>query len=839
VSCRRDYRDLSQAEKDRFVAALYFVKANGKVDEFADLHDVHFSHGHRNSGFLPWHREFIRLFELELQAYDPRVRLPYWFSPTDNDPNGPLWANSFLGQFDAAWNLGRDLGASGSLPGTGAVDTALNEGTYLGFRPDLESNVHDPPHNWVGGQMATSRSPRDPVFYLHHTYIDMCFAQWQMRHPGEPYAADAGSFGFNDSMHPWMTRVSDIWDHRPINMYAFPVGWMQDAPRVMPPPTAPPAVTFPAVPAGLTFLRAADFEADACDPLTFTVGVPVVDAGAPAGTNFQRMSAPSFTVDPHVDHTARIWVAYTGTAAGDTATGHIDVSCVETGDSWVVPLSATTIPKPRAAMALVLDQSNSMNFDSGIGPGITRADVLRFSAPPAVQVVDDDHALLVTTFDHDAHPQLGLTVADAAGRLLISNAIGNYAPNPNGWTAIGEALKSAHDQLDPVTGYDIKATVLLTDGQENHGPNTRLAIEDVAASITEHTFAIGLGVPGELDPQRLMALCNNTSGYMLITGALDGDAIFRLAKFYQQIVAGVTNHEIVLDPDGWAQPGVITRIPFRLTESDILARAVLLTPNPWALQMAIEAPDGEIVTEATASPMVEWRTASGLRMSRVSLPLPVAAGDAHEGEWAVLLAHGRGGDRLSAVQMSSWASQQAIRYNVMVEAYSNLAMRAGLSQDSNEPGAHVALSVSLREYDQPLDRPAWVRAEITRPDNTAVTVALGSVGGGRYEGSITALDAGVYLVRFRADGVTSRGRAFTRERLRTAAVWAGGDQPPRPPSPPRDPGDRVCELIDCLLGQRGVERALERLELDPDVLRKCVSAVCRDHQAHRSDPIPR
>jgi len=115
MSCRRDYRDLSGAERARFVAALYHVKANGVVDAFADEHDVHFSHGHRNSGFLPWHREFIRRFEAELQTYDPRVRLPYWNSPADGATNSALWANDFFGQFDSAWNLNRSLGG-GSLP---------------------------------------------------------------------------------------------------------------------------------------------------------------------------------------------------------------------------------------------------------------------------------------------------------------------------------------------------------------------------------------------------------------------------------------------------------------------------------------------------------------------------------------------------------------------------------------------------------------------------------------------------------------------------------------------------------------------------------------------------
>ena len=827
MSCRRDYRDLTQAERDQFVAALYFVKANGKVEEYAVLHNSHFSHGHNNGGFLPWHREFIRRFEQELRVYDPRVSLPYWFSPTDNATDGPLWADDFLGQFDAAWNLDRNLGG-GTLPGTGPLNTALGKGSYGDFWEDLEDNVHDDPHGWVGGEMNSGFSPRDPAFFLHHTYIDMVFAQWQLRNPGQGYEQDGGP-AFTDHMHPWMTTVEDVWVHRPINMYAYPPGWTQDSPNVEPPTAAPPSVSFVMVPEGLTFLRAAPFEIDACEPLTFNVGLPVVDAGAPAGTNFQRISAASFAVDPHVDHTARIWLAYTGTNAGDTATGHVDVSCVETGDAWVVPINATTILKPNAAIALVLDQSNSMNEDSGIGPNIDRADVLQFSAPPSVGVLDDDHGMLVTTFDHDAHPVWPFTVADMAGRLQLQSAIAGYNPNPQGWTAIGEALKSAHDSLTPISGYDVKATVLLTDGRENHGPHDRLSIEDVEDLITEHTFAIGLGVPGEIDPQRLMRLCDNREGFMLITGALDGDALFRLATYYQQIIAGVTNHEIVLDPEGWVQPGVITRIPFWIAETDILARVVLLTPQPWGLLFGLETPEGEIVAPGFVSPQVERRAGTGLQMYRVGLPLPIGAGDAHAGRWHVLLAHGRQvGPSISVASFgASFASQHPIRYSVMVQAYSNLTMRSSLTQDSYEPGATVHVGARLREYDQPLPGPANVRADVTRPDGSLAIVPMPGIGDASYEGVMVATQAGVYRFRIRADGTTSRGRPFTRERLRTAPVWAGGDEPPRPPGNPVDPGDKLCEIIACLLEQRGFGRLLERLEIDRGELLKCLSIICR------------
>ncbi len=821
MRCRTDHRNLTPGEKQRFVAAFHHVKAQGVVDAFAEEHDAHFDHGHRNSSFLPWHREFLRRFEAALQTYDERVMLCYWNSSEDQSTSSALWDMSFLGQFDAAWGLGRSLGAGGWVPGAGAVDGALGQTTYSGFWPDLERNVHNGPHGWVGGRMASSRSPHDPVFFLHHCYIDMLWAQWQLRNPGAAFEASAGAPGLNDQMHPWSTTPADVLDHRQINVYSYPAGYTPDAPRVEPPPAMPPSVTFAAVPEDLTFHRPAVFTIDSCETLTFDVADPVVDSG-PAGASFERVE-PSYAVDPHVDPVGRIWIAFSGTTAGDHVTGHVDVTCPQTGEAWVVPIVADVIPKPRAAIAMVLDQSNSMNEESGIQPGVKRSDVLRFSAPPALNVLDEDHAVMVISFDHDPHLTRGLTPTDGTGRLQLSGTIGDYAPNPEGWTAIGQAVRFAHDQLAPVTGYDVKAMIVLTDGKETHGPHDRLSLPEIMDQINEHVFAIGLGTAQALEPATLDALCRQTGNYMRITGELDSDAVFRLAKYYQQIAAGATNQQIVLDPEGTVHAGQIVRIPFWLAETDVTARAVLLTDNPHAVIFGLETPGGNVLGPTTPNPMAEFRVGGGFQMHRASLPLPIDSEEAHAGLWHALITIGRKGQSVAVTHMSSAASWGSARYCLQVQAYSDLAMHVTLDQSGNEPGAMVFLNARLEEYGVPLLSPAHVVAEIEAPNGTVSTVSLTPAGPGTYELSMQAVQMGLYQFRVVAQGTTSRGRRYTREAGRTAATWRGGDQPP---TPPRDPGAKLCEAIHCLMKQEGVVNWLRRNKIDPEEVARCLDRFC-------------
>ena len=214
MGVRKNYRNLTHSERTRFVEALHHVKFWGIVDRFTAVHEEHFNHGiHRNSHFLPWHRELLVRFEAELKKKHADVTIPYWDSSADRSPTHPLWAESFLGQFDSAWGLGRALG-SATLPTAQQVETNQTRGTYDTFWPELETSVHNPPHRWVGGLMATTRSPADPVFYMHHCWIDMLWARWQLAHSAAPFVSSGAGLGLTDPLMGWPDRTPEsVLDH--------------------------------------------------------------------------------------------------------------------------------------------------------------------------------------------------------------------------------------------------------------------------------------------------------------------------------------------------------------------------------------------------------------------------------------------------------------------------------------------------------------------------------------------------------------------------------------------------------------------------------------------------
>lgn len=96
-----------------------------------------------------------------------------------------------------------------------------------------DPNLHNRVHVWVGGDMAPSTSPNDPVFYLNHCNVDRLWAAWQSRHGNRNYAPSDDEdpslfrhrpsdpllsfFARDNTGAPW--RVSDMFDVSTIYTY--------------------------------------------------------------------------------------------------------------------------------------------------------------------------------------------------------------------------------------------------------------------------------------------------------------------------------------------------------------------------------------------------------------------------------------------------------------------------------------------------------------------------------------------------------------------------------------------------------------------------------------------
>jgi hypothetical protein len=79
--------------------------------------------------------------------------------------------------------------------------------------------MHNLIHIWVGGSMVPITSPNDPVFFLHHCFVDKLWADWQSLHPNVPwYLPDGGAapgHNLKDLLRPWNdTTPEDVIDHR-------------------------------------------------------------------------------------------------------------------------------------------------------------------------------------------------------------------------------------------------------------------------------------------------------------------------------------------------------------------------------------------------------------------------------------------------------------------------------------------------------------------------------------------------------------------------------------------------------------------------------------------------
>ncbi|HYM85194.1 MAG TPA: vWA domain-containing protein, partial [Pseudoxanthomonas sp.] len=563
--------------------------------------------------------------------------------------------------------------------------------------------------------------------------------------------------------------------------------------------------------------------------------------------------------------TARLWIVYETGALGESITDAVTVRHAASGRTWQVTITANTVARLRAAVALALDRSGSMSGDRGDGQPKHLA--LREAAKIFVDVMVQDDGIGLVRYDHDAQQIQPITDLGAPGdpydsaRNDTKNRIDGPDLDPAGATSIGDGIHEARLLLDAASGYDLKSLVVMTDGVEN---NSRY-ISEVGAQIDARTYALGLGTPQNTSAAALQTLSGNHGGYLLVTGAIDAQNQFILKKYFLQILAGISNADVVLDPSGMLVPGVVQEIPFQLTEADAGIDVILLTPYPQAVDFRIRTPDGDIIEPwmSGVSPQVSYLSSQGVAYYRLVLPMELRAARPNQaGTWTALLGIGkprtgkpqqgvqdsgigRVAGRMQAEGLSSAPSsvpsdayvwegdgahqvlgadeqqrlyasaartgdsrRRVLPYSLLVHSYSNLSFRASLDQDGYDLGARVQLRATLAESGMPLRPGAHVWAEITRPDHSVRQLELHENEDG-FAAVFSADMGGVHHCRIRASGRSRAGYAFHREQTLTAVAWRGGDRDALPPG-----GDglvdwleerdrRLCALLQCLLPKRG------------------------------------
>ncbi|MGH6842341.1 MAG: tyrosinase family protein, partial [Methylocella sp.] len=698
---------------------------------------------------MPWHRFMLLEVEKELRRFDARVTLPYWdWTRSDSrDLDAEPWKSFFGGRSNTGgrfdnWNYNRSSTPVGGLPNLDQIIDEVRAATFTGFRA-MECSSHGQPHNWTGGTMAGGNSPLDPLFYLHHCNVDRLWAMWQRNHTGLPQytlehipcddrpGGDEAKVPLNSPMIGGATPASML-DHTALGYFyhrddalearvlerGLPAIASGDVTTIT---LETPQVIFNDVPEGETTQRAALFSVNSCESLSFHV------TSGPTAP-FTLFSPGPFMYPQGPLHTdeLRVWVLYTGGTPGSSDAGVMTVVARnEFGDElqrWEnIPILANSVARPKVAVVLVLDESGSMLEDAGNNR--KRLQVLQFAATTFVDQLFDDNGLAMVSFADTAEKLTDLEVVGALNSSVRNNArqqIDDHGPPdlfPH--TSIGAGLEAAADVYDnsPISGnFDVKATVVFTDGFENRSP----FIRGVSPLINERVYAVGVADAANVQNDILRALADNTGGYILVTGALAQDDEFLLDKFFIQILAGVTNQEIIRDPDGTVMPGEVSRVPFSIVRSDIAFDAVALTRTPGLISVALEAPDGTLIGIPQVPPG-SFRSGATSQSFRITLPLVVNGVEYWEGEWKLLLfvnVVGIKGFRAFESAVVGVGQFPGVPYRAMIHCRSNLRLRAGISQSAPTPGANLHLRAVITEYGQPIETHPNVMATMVRPDHT-------------------------------------------------------------------------------------------------------------------------
>ncbi|KAI8612372.1 hypothetical protein BC830DRAFT_1083412 [Chytriomyces sp. MP71] len=225
---RSEWRNLNGTQRASFINAIKTLRTKpsrlhleSRYHDYIKVHADNADAIHMSPLFWPWHRAFLYEFETELRTIDPTVSIPLWDWATDaqhplrnTDLLGPAGAGSrnprrgghrvacLADGFAAGWRgvggncLSRVYEDGVNWEGYDTLaPVVLKSPSFRAFR-GIAENCHNDVHVGIGGDLTEQRppgpigtmtditlSPNDPLFWMHHAFVDYLWWRWQQAHP--------------------------------------------------------------------------------------------------------------------------------------------------------------------------------------------------------------------------------------------------------------------------------------------------------------------------------------------------------------------------------------------------------------------------------------------------------------------------------------------------------------------------------------------------------------------------------------------------------------------------------------------------------------------------------
>lgn len=521
-----------------------------------------------------------------------------------------------------------------------------------------------------------------------------------------------------------------------------------------------------------------------------------------SGPHHRRLKRRSLSVSlsPTVGNEiaiARLWVTYETGPVEEVVNDNVVICNPADGKSWEITITANTVIRKRAGIAMVIDGSDSMSESRGDIESKHKA-VQQVSASFVDTMLEGDELALIRFNDV---PKLLQELTTLGSPLDIShnaranakNILMGLALNPSSNTSVGNGIYEGHKALMAGSHeYGTKAMVIVTRSREN----CRRWISEVSPVITEQIYAIGIGTPENVNIPILQTLSGNHDGYILVTGSISDDSQFILHKYLLQIHADVNKLQTVMNFRTNLVPGKEQQIPFYLTEADTSVDIIVLTKYPDYIDLRLRTPNFMVINSQTTPSGIHYVKSKSISYFRIKLPVELEPmRPDHGGVWQANLVpknftsekDNKGIDNYKIPSQTRWETAGKGRkidtfqmlYNVpcglIIQSYSNLYLQVSLRQTSYEPGASVYLNATVLQSGAPLESVTYVWAEVTRPDGSIRYLTLSEKEEGQFSGIFDTTAAGIYSIRIRCSGISNLGYPFQREHTRSAVVWHGGD----------------------------------------------------------------